>query len=292
MPQLLLLNFINVFSYLFLFFLYFMQAILLSFLVELSADLFLATLLPQAHEILLLSFIPVMIYHNAETDKSKILMDNKGKSAIYMWIHKESSKRYIGSAVDLYTRLNNYFSINFLERNKTIYIYNALLHHNYSAFSLSILKYIDITNLSSEEARKKILEREQYYLDLIFSEDEPNTYNILKIAGSLLGYKHTKESIAKFSGENHPLFGATGENHPRGFLGKIHTTETLTKISTSLGTTIYVYNSQGLLVYTFSSSRKAAKFFNCSDPTIMKYARNGEIFKGLWILSTSPQSEE
>src|SRR5574338_36657 len=212
-------------------------------------------------------------------------MDNKGKSAIYLWTHKESCKRYIGSAVDLHTRLRNYFSKKFLERNKTIYIYNALLHHNYSAFSFSILEYIDITNLSLEESRKLILGREQFYLDLIFSDDKPNTYNILKVAGSLLGYKHTKESIAKFSGENHPLFGVTGEYHPRGFLGKTHTPDTIAKIGASLGTTIYVYNSQGSLVNSFSSSRKAAKFFNCTDPTIMKYARNGELFRTMDLIN-------
>lgn len=44
-----------------------------------------------------------------------------------------------------------------------------------------------------------IFSREQFYLDLIFSEDfgRPNTYNILKKAGSSLGFKHTEESLAK-----------------------------------------------------------------------------------------------
>jgi hypothetical protein len=36
------------------------------------------------------SFVPLMIYHNAETEKDKILKDNKGKTGIYMWIHKKS----------------------------------------------------------------------------------------------------------------------------------------------------------------------------------------------------------
>jgi len=33
-----------------------------------------------------------------------------------------------------------------------MYIYNALLVHGYSAFTLTILEYLDITNLSKEEA--------------------------------------------------------------------------------------------------------------------------------------------
>jgi len=60
-------------------------------------------------------------------------------------------------------------------------------------------------------------------------EDVPNTYNILQVAGSSLGYKHTEDSIAKFSGPNHPMFGKTGEQNP--FFGKAHSPETLAKIS-------------------------------------------------------------
>ena len=39
----------------------------------------------KTYEILLLTFVPIMIYPNAETDKSKILSDNKGRAVIYMW---------------------------------------------------------------------------------------------------------------------------------------------------------------------------------------------------------------
>jgi hypothetical protein len=56
------------------------------------------------------------------------------------------------------------------------------------------------------------LKREQYYLDLIFSDkNKPNTYNILQVAGSSLDYKHIEKSLVKISeskiGENHPMFG-------------------------------------------------------------------------------------
>jgi group I intron endonuclease len=37
------------------------------------------------------------------------------------------------------------------------------------------------------------IEREQYYLTSLKPE-----YNILKVAGSPLGFKHSKETIAKF----------------------------------------------------------------------------------------------
>lgn len=122
----------------------------------------------------LILFVPIIIYSNAETDKSKIFSDNKGRAAIYMWTHRESGKRYVGSAVNLLERMYQYFSLSWLKQVDS-YISRALIHHTHSAFSLSILEYIDISNLSKEEARKLILSREQIYLDLIFSGDKRNT---------------------------------------------------------------------------------------------------------------------
>ena len=52
-----------------------------------------------------------------------------------------------------------------------MYICKALLYYRYSAFTLSILEYIDISNLSKEETRKLILSREQFYIDFLFLVD-------------------------------------------------------------------------------------------------------------------------
>lgn len=38
-----------------------------------------------------------------------------------------------------------------------------------------------------------VIKREQYYIDLL------KEYNLLKTAGSSLGYRHSKESLAKMS---------------------------------------------------------------------------------------------
>lgn len=52
-------------------------------------------------------------------------------------------------------------------------------------FFLEILEYCEVS---------KCLKREQYYMDLFKPE-----YNLLKTAGSLLGYKHTEDAIKKIS---------------------------------------------------------------------------------------------
>jgi len=63
-----------------------------------------------------------------------------------------------------------------------------VLKNGYSNFSLEILEYC---------AASKCIEREQYYLDHLKPE-----YNILKVAGSSLGFKHsdvTKEKIRAYN---------------------------------------------------------------------------------------------
>jgi hypothetical protein len=42
-----------------------------------------------------------MIYSNVETDKSKIIKDNKIKSGIYRWVNTLTGETYIGSSTNL-----------------------------------------------------------------------------------------------------------------------------------------------------------------------------------------------
>src|SRR5690606_31581361 len=101
-------------------------------------------------------------------------------------------------------------------------------------------------------------------------------------------------------GENHPMFGNThsaqtkakiseaklGENHP--MFGKSHSAESILKLSIANGGgTIYIYDTQGLLVNSFSSARKTAEYFNCNHKTIMRYVRNNKLFQDKWYLSNS-----
>jgi GIY-YIG catalytic domain len=155
-----------------------------------------------------LSIVPVFTYLNADSDKLSIINDNKGKSpsggfilplggksGIYQWVHKKTGKSYVGSAQDIGRRLRLYYIINHLTKNSGMYINRVLLKDGYASFSLYVLEYCD---------EKNLIKREQYYLDTLKPE-----YNILKIAGSPLGYKHTKESLVKMSiskaGEKNPI---------------------------------------------------------------------------------------
>jgi len=311
---------------------------IISFIFDDSENLLSLQLLTNSNEHLLsLSVLPVgvVFYDDLLNNKGLILKDTKGRTEIYKWTHLESGKFYIGSAIDLSGRFKDYFSKSYISNRKTSRICNALVSHGYSAFSLTILEYIDnISNFSQDEARILILEREQHYLDSL----EPE-YNILKIAGSSLGYKHSEESLIKMSevkigrslsaetkalisenmsdrtGENHSNFNKlyftetkekmsiakTGDKN--NFYGRTHSIETIvkmreaklgisksedhkTKISLAKGGgTIFVYNSDHLLVNSFESARKAAEYFNVDKNTIVRYSNSGNLFKNEWLLS-------
>jgi len=89
-----------------------------------------------------------------------------------------------GSSVNLGRRFREYLNIKYLERTTSMPICSALFKYGYSNFSLAILKYSEPSVL---------LERENHYFKFLKPE-----YNILKTAGSLLGFKHSEETRIKF----------------------------------------------------------------------------------------------
>ena len=195
-----------------------------------------------------------ILVYNPEKDKAQIFKETKNRTGIYQWTHLESGKIYIGSAIDLSKRLYCYYNKAYLKKYNSR-IFNAILCHGYSGFSLTILECVDITNLSIEESKKAILEREQFYLDTLNPK-----YNILKVAGNSLGYNHLPETRIRISealsGDKSPMFGtilsketklkrsealtgkvmleSTKAKISKGHIGKILSKETKLKISEAL----------------------------------------------------------
>lgn len=122
---------------------------------------------------------PVVVYENADTQKELIVGDSRGKAGVYRWINKQNGNSYVGSAVNLTKRFLGYYNFKQISKGNMA-INKALLKYGYSNFQLEILEYCEPTDA---------IEREQYYINLL----NPS-YNILKIAGSSFGYKHTEES--------------------------------------------------------------------------------------------------
>lgn len=138
-------------------------------------------------------------------------------------------------------------------------ISRALLKYGYSKFKLEILEYCSPEDL---------IEREQYYLKSL----EPY-YNILKIAGSSLGYTHSQETKDKMAaakkGENHPCLGRTGEKHP--LFGKPRAGG-----SGRPSQQISVIDNKTNKTTTYDSMREAARALNIECSIITNYLKNNQ----------------
>jgi hypothetical protein len=106
---------------------------------------------------------------------------------------------------------------------------------------MKILEYCDI---------KSLLEREQYYIDLYKPE-----YNICKIAGSMLGFRHSPETLLKLKN----------------------------RISVTAHLTI-VINIKDNSQKKYSSIRSAARDIGISPTTLLRYSNNNKLLNNIYII--------
>jgi len=201
------------------------------------------------------NIIPLVSYEYPDIQKKEIYKENKYKTGIYLWTNKISGVCYVGSAVNLSRRFKDYFNKSYLimevKKNNSL-IYRALLKYGYSRFRLDILEYCDI---------KFVIKREQFYLDSLDLK-----YNILKVAGSLLGFKHNilskeKIRIAK--------------------LGKPRSEMTKLKLSAnSIAIALSVKNIRTGEICLFPSIRRTACFININNTYLAKCLKKNNFYKG------------
>ena len=132
---------------------------------------------------------------NLKESKLEILLETKDKAGVYMFFNLINGNCYIGSSVNLARRFRVHMSsVNSVKLPLPL----SINKYGPNNFVFLILQYCEI----NEDI---CLGLEQHYLDLY----KPK-YNILKIAGSSQGFKHSPETIAKLkklhSGKLHPRF--------------------------------------------------------------------------------------
>jgi hypothetical protein len=69
----------------------------------------------------------VAVYENSDLQKVDILKENKGKSGIYRWTNNATGKSYVGSSVNLYRRLRQYYDYSTLSDPKCNMLINRAL---------------------------------------------------------------------------------------------------------------------------------------------------------------------
>lgn len=220
---------------------------------------------------------PVKVY-NLKTDRAQILTQEKDKSGVYYLINQINGHTYVGSSINLASRMRNYLNNAFLKskQNVNMPIVNALLKYDQSNFSLLILEYVETESLTI---------RETYYITLLMPY-----YNVLKQGYSSLGYKHTEETkrLLKELAKNRIHSEATksliarcltGENNP--FYNKSHSVESKVRISEARSAyPVYVYNSFKELLVIFPSVGCLAKLIKSNHATLVDAIKHQTIFRG------------
>ena len=225
---------------------------------------------------------PVQVYYPA-LNKNLIGTDNRKKAVIYQWTNLINGKIYIGSSSTGSTRLLNYFNLNILARN--LPIYNSLKQYGHNNFCLAILEDLgSLHNIS----KKFILEREQFYLDILFTNYSDKKLNLSPTAGSTLGFKHSSDFKLNRSGTLNPMFGKTfspefiemqtrdkkGINNP--MYGIIKSQTTIAKLQKL----IYVYDVKTKNLIIVLPTVECIKHFKMGKDTLYKYLNTNIPYKG------------
>lgn len=231
---------------------------------------------------------PNFIYDYPGNNRDKIRMNLMGFSGIYLWLNIINNKYYIGSADNLYRRISNYFQPIHLKRPYPINL--AINKYGLNSFKLIIL---EILGKTGEVSRSLRLEKEDYYLSLLFPE-----YNILEKGSSSLNYKHSLEARAKIRAsallrdKSNIIYSKefkeqqkkdrSGIYNP--MYGKTWTEERRKKVTKP----IYVYDSISYeLLNYYSETVLALKKLKIGHDTLIKYLKNKKPFKGK-IFSRTP----
>ena len=169
-----------------------------------------------------------------------------------------NNKSYVGSSINLGRRFKKYYNYSHISKIKRNFpIHSALLKYGYSSFKLEILEYCESSIL---------IKREQYYLDNLKLE-----YNVLKIAGSMLGFKHSEYTKK--------LFRITR-------LGRLCSETTRLKLSINNHKSIPVNltNIKTGNIMKFSSISRAAQFLDVSDTSVRNFIKLNKSYKGYTIM--------
>jgi group I intron endonuclease len=132
-----------------------------------------------------------------------------------------------------------------------------------------------------------MLEREQFYIDILFNKYNTHKLNNSPSAGSTLGFKHNNNFKLNRSGKLNPMYGKLfstefinmqicdkkGKNNPMYGLKK--SAFTIEKISKK----VYVYDYETKNLIGSYSTVECSKYLKMGKDTLTKYLNNGLPYK-------------
>ena len=212
-------------------------------------------------------------------EKGFIIGDNGSLQqvpGIYVYrFTSDISRIYIGSAINIAQRFTQHRYRCSIYKGNNSKFYNLVQKYGWNNIEYGILEKLSAKHTEILINKNILLDREQYYLD----KYSPSL-NTNKIAGSVLGYKHTEENKLKFS-SNH-----IGKSYKRTLTGKprpLVTKETINKLKLrSRGAVTCIYDKNNVLVREFNTVKSAANFCGLSPSSVSKYITRGVIWNNTY----------
>jgi group I intron endonuclease len=141
-----------------------------------------------------------MFFENVQSNKRDIYKQLKGKAGVYLFTNKKTGYQYVGSSITLSKRMASHFYHANSSKDTKIVLYRAMRKYKLENFSLAIIEFCAPDLIVCSDLEQKWMD---YY--------KPR-YNVLKIAGSSSGFRHSIETINKLKEqlkkENHPKYGS------------------------------------------------------------------------------------
>jgi group I intron endonuclease len=196
----------------------------------------------------------------------------KDRAGVYIYqLVQDKNKIYIGSSYNIRKRIVQHRQFINNRFNLCPKFYNSVRKHGWSNFQLGVIEYIDLSILnpqSKKEMKKAILLREQYYLDNI----NP-TLNVCKIAGSMLGYKHTEE-VRKIMGLQRRGKSINWSKKDLSYFVSNVTKNNLS-LSARNGIKVKVFDINNNLIKIFPTISSAALYYDIDHNTLSKNIKLG-----------------
>jgi len=192
----------------------------------------------------------LMFFDNVQESKRAIYKALRGKSGVYLFINNTTKDLYVGSSLALSRTMTSHFYLANSDKVTNIVLARAMRKYKLKNFSLAILEICASDIIVCSDLEQKWMD---YY--------KPR-YNVLKVAGSSFGFRHSIDTIKKlkelFKKENHPRYGtvsspetikAIAQGIKEFYLTHSHTSKGLKgKLSQQYGIggkSVFCYNQSG-----------------------------------------------
>jgi group I intron endonuclease len=242
-------------------------------------------------------------YNNLHLRETQLLIlkDNKNKSGIYCIYNNINHKFYIGSAIT--NRINVRFRCHCINNSGgSVFLNKSIQKYGLNNFSFLIIEYFPgfVFKENLRKSHLELLSRETFFIKILKPE-----YNILKIGGSSLGYKHSDEVRLKtsinYSEERKRKIGELnkGKNLSENTISLISEKCKLNKMNVEYkrlhlekvkdtlfkGKKVELLNLNFNFIKEYSSVTEMSQIFKCDRKTIRKYLNSpSKLFRKKFFL--------